>query len=563
MSKKPRCDWSKLIEDRRWTFGLVFVAAMLFAIFTNHIWEDYFITFRASKNLAMGNGLVFTVGQKVHTFTSPLGVLFPALCSLMVFNSSDEAALWLFRIISCGLLGATAVLMMELGKRQRIGKGWLLMLLLLYAFDPKIVDFSINGMETAFVMFFFAFTLHSIVIKSERPFVRLGIGWAGLMWSRPDSCIYIALMGLGFLMFLPKTFVSGNRKEWFVTMLKAAGVTTVLYLPWFLWAAWYYGSPVPHTVTAKGLSMQHVFWGDYLIHFFTFPFKLFSKDASVLLTFWPTNAGLGGWHYSLLIILRLLASICALLWLCPLVKPYVRALSFMFYGGHFYITYFSPFCFAWYLPMLVIIGWLILAQVMQQFTNLGELVQNLKPKEKGAKTLLKILKGVGIGVVSLQVIMFLCAAWQMAHQQRIVENGNRKQIGLYLKENSPEGATVFLEPLGYIGFYSNLKMYDFPGLCSPEMIEAREAAFLDEWGLIIKHLDPTWVVVRPMQDEWIRSWHSELLEKPYERVKVFDVTEEVKAVGFLPGRNYVQFDQTYHVYRRNPEYDLNGEKVNP
>ena len=52
---------------------------MTWAIYTNHTWEDYYITYRASKNLATGHGLTFTQGERVHSFTSPLGVLLPAL----------------------------------------------------------------------------------------------------------------------------------------------------------------------------------------------------------------------------------------------------------------------------------------------------------------------------------------------------------------------------------------------------------------------------------------------------------------------------------------------------
>lgn len=38
-----------------------------FALYTHHIWEDYYITYRAGKNLALGHGLVFTPGQRVHS----------------------------------------------------------------------------------------------------------------------------------------------------------------------------------------------------------------------------------------------------------------------------------------------------------------------------------------------------------------------------------------------------------------------------------------------------------------------------------------------------------------
>ena len=55
----------------------VMLLALAFAGFTNHVWEDYYITYRSSKNLATGHGLVFNHGDRLHTFTSPLGVLLP------------------------------------------------------------------------------------------------------------------------------------------------------------------------------------------------------------------------------------------------------------------------------------------------------------------------------------------------------------------------------------------------------------------------------------------------------------------------------------------------------
>ena len=46
-----------------------------YTLYTNHIWEDFFITFRHSQNLCEGKGLVYNEGERVHGFTSPLGVL--------------------------------------------------------------------------------------------------------------------------------------------------------------------------------------------------------------------------------------------------------------------------------------------------------------------------------------------------------------------------------------------------------------------------------------------------------------------------------------------------------
>ena len=72
-------DASSPESKARWLiFAGVFVLALAFAAFTQHAWEDYYITYRVSKNLATGHGLVYTVGERVHAFTSPLNVLLPA-----------------------------------------------------------------------------------------------------------------------------------------------------------------------------------------------------------------------------------------------------------------------------------------------------------------------------------------------------------------------------------------------------------------------------------------------------------------------------------------------------
>jgi len=74
-----------------------FAIPMLMAAYTDNAWEDWYITFRASQNLAEGHGLVFTEGQRVHTFTSPIGVLVPAGMSYLVGSEQERLALWLYR----------------------------------------------------------------------------------------------------------------------------------------------------------------------------------------------------------------------------------------------------------------------------------------------------------------------------------------------------------------------------------------------------------------------------------------------------------------------------------
>jgi hypothetical protein len=94
-------------------FVAVLVVGLGFAAYTRHVWEDYWITFRASRNLATGHGLVFTPGERLHTFTSPLGVLLPVGLSWLTGSTSDELPLWLFRVVGIAACGAGVVLLLR------------------------------------------------------------------------------------------------------------------------------------------------------------------------------------------------------------------------------------------------------------------------------------------------------------------------------------------------------------------------------------------------------------------------------------------------------------------
>src|SRR6185312_4860456 len=87
----------------------------------------------------------------------------------------------------------------------------------------------------------------------------------------------------------------------------------------------------------------------------------------------------------------------------------------------------------------------------------------------------KVLYVAAIALLTGQAAITVCMARQMQVQQALIENGLRRQIGLWLRDHAktPQD-TVMLEPLGYIGYFSGLKMLDYPGLASKEMVEVRK-----------------------------------------------------------------------------------------
>ena len=135
-------------------FFFIFIIAIGFALFTNHAWEDFYITYKVSKNLAAGFGPVYMIGEKVYVFTSPLNMLALAFFNFVTGNFSDVLVLWLYRLLCGFLLGLSGVLLFKISRKFSFGFFPSLLMAGLMVTDPKMVDFCINGQEAAFMIFF-------------------------------------------------------------------------------------------------------------------------------------------------------------------------------------------------------------------------------------------------------------------------------------------------------------------------------------------------------------------------------------------------------------------------
>ena len=107
---------------------------------------------------------------------------------------------------------------------------------------------------------------------------------------------------------------------------------------------------------------------------------------------------------------------------------------------------------------------------------------------------------VCVTAVAFEAMLLACVTWEMRVQQRVIEDDGRKIIGEWLRANAAPGDRIFLEPLGYVGYYSHLKAYDYPGLTSREVVTAiREGA--TTYPELIAQLKPDWLILRPLEIE--------------------------------------------------------------
>jgi hypothetical protein len=536
------------------------------ALYTNHTWEDYYITYRASKNLATGHGLTFTAAERVHSFTSPLGVLLPAFANLLSGHRSDYVALWIFRLMSIGAYAGAGVILWKLAITLKFGRFSSALLVVLFSTDAKIVDFSTNGMETGFLLLFLIWTLFALIASPPRQSVHLGLAWAGLMWTRPDSFIYILVLAIGSLLFL-RTNTAGESSRRVVTFLRAGLMTTVIYLPWLIWAWNYYGTPIPHTVTAKGLFHSSTTLSSLGTAIAAFPASVAANRDMLATTFMPPYSANTGWPGIALSTSYWIAVACLIVWLIPGVRRPTRLASFAFFCGEFYLVTYVQFPVPWYIPTVTVFAFVVIAGLVSQILEITE--RPFRSTTPSALQTFAIARTVIVGVSTLLPVGALAitglAAQQLKQQQIVIEHGQRREIGRWLRSKSTGADTVFLEPLGYIGFYSNLKMLDYPGLSSPEVVAARKRASRHDypgcWPELILDLAPTWLVLRSYEVEAINKQTPELLRTVYSLARTFDVRDKVNAIDRIQGRGYLLNDALFEVYRRNEQPTRNGSAI--
>ncbi len=527
-------------------FVIVFCLCLLFALYTQHVWEDFYIAFRVSKNLADGNGLVYVPGERVQAFTSPLGVLIPALLCMSTGNSSDYAVLWLFRGLSSAALASAAILLLRIATKLQVRLLPGVLLIGMFALDTKIVDFTINGMETGILTFFLVLTLHSLLIPAKPAALRLGFAWAGLMWTRPDSFIFIGSLCVGFLIFEPRISSLRGRVSLMQYFLKSGLFASLLYLPWLAWAWHYYGSPIPHSIIAKGLNRNFSPLG-LVGGLAIYPLASLLNPQSLAVAFLPPYPKgpllLNLWSVAL-------AWPCAMAWISSRMPGVFRAISFGLILGCFYLDAITPLIYPWYIVPCTLLSIFVMTGTINQI--LESFRKSSHPLDPEGRC---IAARLSLGFLTTALILSASLTVWSAHrfriQQQLIEEGNRKQIGLWLsRQAASQLETVFLEPLGYIGFYSQLRMLDYPGIGSPDIVRVRRKLRSDRGRDLIRELKPDWVVLRQEEVETIRASDPDLLTISYQMVRIFDVSRQIEPYSWWAIGQYLIRDATYAVYRR-------------
>jgi hypothetical protein len=423
----------------------------LFLAITGVTYEDSFISLRYAEHLAHGLGMVYNPGERVFGASTPLYVLF-----LAGLTRAGLPAVLVAKVVLSLMDGATLFLWCRWFYRRTGRLTTSLFFAILFGLSPLIVVVSISGMETSLALLLLTLAL---LADQEDQSTVLGISLGLLMLVRPDGALAAAvLLGLRWR--------RTGRVPW-----AAAGLAALLLLPWLGIATWYYGSPVPHSIPAKAAA--------YNIH----RPSMLPNLRGTLAQFAPVTGNFGQLWAAFILMGTVIAGV-AVGWRTPKLRP----LPALFLAWWAYLVIPRTVIFNWYFPILLLPAYLVATLGFDALQSPASLPAQWGWSRRWPRAVLTALP-------TAMLIWMGFSARTTLHMQR-AERNVRERIGLWLRDRTPEDATVALEPIGYIGYFSGRRILDEVGLVSPEMVPLNRRG--DGWfGEMLREHPIPYVVERP------------------------------------------------------------------
>ncbi|MEO5617964.1 MAG: hypothetical protein ABIS67_09345 [Candidatus Eisenbacteria bacterium] len=396
--------------------------------------EDAYITFRYAGELASGHGLVYNAGERVMGFTSLPWTLW---CALGIALQIDPVG-W---TRSAGL--AADLLSLILGTRMlgaAAGRGAAWAFAAFFATWPLFAAGSISGMETSV----FLASLLGAAALVERRSVAAGPALALVALIRPEGVAAGLVLAFG-----------ARWRDRMVALAIVALAATGLAI--------YYGSPIPQSVWAKSSlygtpgawAGRH--WWEWLLPFPLGRYPSATEGVQML----PIAA----------VFAASLAAGARFLWQARgATAARAAAAGIVVWLGYSAV---GVAYFWWYMVVPVA------ALAMVAATGLP-----------------RIVRGAWLPVAAASL---LAGTWTVAPALYLgraqAESRLFAQVAEYLYGHAEAGQSVFLEPIGMIGFRCPIRVVDEVGLVSPAV--ARRRLQGPGWYADVAAAEkPDWLVVR-------------------------------------------------------------------
>jgi hypothetical protein len=520
-------------------FLLAFVVAaaairLFFWWYTQSTWEDALTTTLHSENFHSGLGLtLYKVDDPapIHGFTSPISVLIPLVGDWFQIGFGITLQK-IFSVLTAMLSVMYGYRLLSLFVQDRLlvpasifGCGYI-------AFEFHQILYGMSGMESQVAV---AILLASMYYLATRRTIALGLSLALCLYARPDFVFWVAIAVISFSWFC-------WRERHFKSPLIAAVLVFVIYVPWLIFTTYYYGSPIPNTVIAKTAGYPSP-WQD--TQSFLEAIKVFGGIVlrGILAPLGPSFGG-NGTGFAPLAMNKVLLSANLLLILAgfigTLVKRQRQALPMYAFvaASVLFHVFWVPWVFGWYTVPITAVCALLAAK------GLADIFSLLSPRAAiwGSMT-------ASVALL-LPFIAVLPATFNGQFAiQKYVENDIRTQIGLYIRQIAKPYQSIGGEPLGYIGYYSRVPYYDYPGLCSRRVTKIvkqlrAECGRCPKWTTVMgmmrvmSSIRPDFLVLRGKElAAFRREADGQFVDRDYREDRWFRISEEGKSKLLFPERN--------------------------
>jgi hypothetical protein len=498
-------------------------ARVVFWAITNRMFDDALTTITHARNVPLGLGLVHHPGEgHVHGFTSALGVLIPLVGELIREGSGMLA----MRLASLAAVCVALAYARFLCRDLRIGPFPTAFLLAYLAFDQNMIFFGMSGMETQVAV---AILLAGLYHVRRADFIVAGI-WLGLApLVRPEFVLWLAPA------FLYLAYINLRRS------FASAGIAAAIVTPWLVFTTLYYGSPIPNTIIAKSTSNPIPSlvadgslgpWFDWLLSQISGHIVILIYHLQPFREVWSTAATPIPSPVLIAVAIVVLYFFVLGLAAARKMRDLWPALGFLvlFFA---YRIYFIPAInyYEWYLPPFLAVLMVIVALGMQRMSV----------------SLPAVPRTVAV-VLSVAFAIHMPFSFAVDRQAQTIDDQVRTNAALYLESTVQPGQSVVSESAGYIGFYGDVKLYDYPGLTSKASVRALQALPPKERDIphLIASVNPDWLVMRPWELDALRAELPDVAAR-YEVEKVFEASGVSEANLNTPGATRIDV-AGYEVY---------------
>jgi hypothetical protein len=446
--------------------GVLFLVVVFFRYKTRTITDDAFITYRYSRNLINGLGLVYNPGERVLGTTTPLYTFVIALGMILGFSP------WVFSLIlDCFFMTAVLWMLLRIGEVSG-DRLWGYLVIFLLFMDP-LLCLPVAGMETGLFLFLI-YGAFLALIKEKR--VLSAVLALLALFTRPEG-------GLVLMLVLPLALVDFKsrklRKDW-------AKILMIVLIPLLFAAIFmkiYYGSLIYQSIKGKHAHTNVTkVWGLFFNYFFKRQFYVGDRFDI---------RGILEWTGFILILARYPKLRIFVYW-------FLAYLIFMRVGrAPSFVHYHTPL---YHVEMMGLgIALITLARILGSALYKTAMFLFKKPKESLVKKMpphsplfipfaffLLILISPVFFNVSTQIVF-----WVYRSKRPILECKGYETAGPWIENHTAPGDVVMAPEIGYIGYFSQRRIFDVMGLVTPEA--AREIGRLWIWDWAVRK-KPEYVV---------------------------------------------------------------------